>query len=115
MVNAMVAAPDHTGGGGGGGSSRGNANNKDKELRGLDKELIEKINNLVVNTGEQVTFDNIAGLEHAKEAVHELVILPMIRPDLFTGLLVHPRGLLLFVGSRGTFKLCLVTLTGLVS
>jgi hypothetical protein len=88
----------------GGGGSGGNANEDEElpeELRGLDKELIEKINNEIVDTGEQVTFDDIAGLKHAKETVNELVIMPMIRPDLFTGLRACPKGLLLF-GPPGT-------------
>ena len=65
-------------------------------LRGLDKELIEKINNQIVNNGEEVTLDQIAGLENAKETVHQLVIWPMKRPDLFTGLRDTPKRLLLF-------------------
>jgi len=71
-------------------------------LRGLDKELIEKINNQIVNNGEEVTLDQIAGLENAKETVHQLVTYPMKRPDLFTGLRACPKGLLLF-GPPGMF------------
>lgn len=81
------------------GGNGGNANEDEElpeELRGLDKELIEKINNEVVDSGEQVTFNDIAGLKHAKATVNELVIMPMKRPDLFTGLRACPKGLLLF-------------------
>lgn len=87
-----------------GGGNIGSGKDDDElpeELRGLDKELIEKINNEIVDSGEQVTFDDIAGLKHAKETVNELVIMPMIRPDLFTGLRACPKGLLLF-GPPGT-------------
>lgn len=76
-----------------------------EELRGLDKELIEKINNEIVDNGQKVTFDDIAGLENAKNTVNELVIYPMKRPDLFTGLRACPKGLLLF-GPPGTGKIC---------
>ncbi|KAL7434235.1 hypothetical protein ACHAXH_005268 [Discostella pseudostelligera] len=89
-----------------GGGNIGSGKDDDElpeELRGLDKELIEKINNEIVDSGEQVTFDDIAGLKHAKETVNELVIMPMIRPDLFTGLRACPKGLLLF-GPPGTGK-----------
>jgi hypothetical protein len=82
-----------------GGGNGGNANEDEElpeELRGLDKELIEKINNEIVDSGEQVTFNDIAGLKHAKATVNELVIMPMKRPDLFTGLRACPKGLLLF-------------------
>ena len=87
--------------GGGNGGSGKDDEELPEELRGLDKELIEKINNEIVDSGEQVTFDDIAGLKHAKETVNELVIMPMIRPDLFTGLRACPKGLLLF-GPPGT-------------
>ena len=46
--------------------------------------------------GQKITFDDIAGLENAKETVHQLVIWPMKRPDLFTGLRATPKRLLLF-------------------
>ncbi|KAK1743196.1 fidgetin-like protein [Skeletonema marinoi] len=87
-------------------SSNSNGNNDEElpeELRGLDKELIEKINNEIVDDGQKVTFDDIAGLENAKNTVNELVIYPMKRPDLFTGLRACPKGLLLF-GPPGTGK-----------
>ena len=70
-------------------------------LQGLDKEFIEKINSEIVNSGEEVAFDDIAGLQNAKDTVNELVIMPMLRPDLFTGLREQPKGLLLF-GPPGT-------------
>ena len=57
-----------------------------EELKGLDKELIAKIENEIVDSGEPVTFSDIAGLKDAKQTVLELVCWPMKRPDLFTGL-----------------------------
>lgn len=74
-----------------------------EELKGLDKELIEKIQNEIMESGETVTFDDIAGLDDAKNTVQELVCWPMKRPDLFTGLRRGPNGLLLF-GPPGTGK-----------
>jgi fidgetin-like protein 1 len=72
-------------------------------LKGLDKELVEKIENEILDSGDKVTFDDIAGLEHAKATVQELVCWPMKRPDLFTGLRRGPNGLLLY-GPPGTGK-----------
>mmetsp|Transcript_24418 Transcript_24418/g.52782 ORF Transcript_24418/g.52782 Transcript_24418/m.52782 type:complete len:577 (-) Transcript_24418:859-2589(-) len=90
-------------GSGSGSGGRVETNNEElpEELSGCDKELVEKINNEIVDSGQKVTFDDIAGLENAKKTVYEMVILPMKRPDLFTGLRACPKGMLLF-GPPGT-------------
>jgi SpoVK/Ycf46/Vps4 family AAA+-type ATPase len=72
-------------------------------LRGLDKELIQKITSEILQSGDPITFQDIAGLEHAKQTVIELICWPMKRPDLFTGLRKAPNGLLLY-GPPGTGK-----------
>lgn len=54
-----------------------------------------------MESGDTVTFDDIAGLEDAKQTVQEVVCWPMKRPDLFTGLRRAPNGLLLY-GPPGT-------------
>jgi len=74
-----------------------------EELKGLDRELITKIENEIVDNGESITFMDIAGLNDAKQTIMELVCWPMKRPDLFTGLRRGPNGLLLF-GPPGTGK-----------
>lgn len=38
----------------------------------------------------------VAGLEHAKKCVTEMVIWPLLRPDIFKGCRSPGRGLLLF-------------------
>jgi len=74
-----------------------------EKLRGCDPKLIEMIENEIVDRGQPVTFDDIAGLAEAKQGVYELVCWPMKRPELFTGLRSLPKGLLLF-GPPGTGK-----------
>ena len=76
---------------------------EDERLRGLDPVLIERIENEIMHRGQLVSFDDIAGLESAKKTVREMIVLPILRPDLFTGLRALPKGLLMF-GPPGTGK-----------
>ena len=73
------------------------------ELAHLDRNLVDKIESDIVVRGQVVSFDDIAGLERAKECVRELICWPMTRPDIFIGLRSLPKGLLLF-GPPGTGK-----------
>lgn len=75
----------------------------DERLKGIDEKLIEMIRNEIMDSGALVTWDDVAGLEHAKKIIKEIVVLPMLRPDIFTGLRRPPKGMLLF-GPPGTGK-----------
>jgi SpoVK/Ycf46/Vps4 family AAA+-type ATPase len=50
-----------------------------------------------------VSWDDIAGLEHAKAVVQEVAVWPLLAPALFRGARAVPRGILLF-GPPGTGK-----------
>ncbi|XP_010273377.1 PREDICTED: ATPase family AAA domain-containing protein 1 isoform X2 [Nelumbo nucifera] len=51
-----------------------------------------------------VEFDSIGGLEDIKKSLFELVILPLRRPDLFSGKLLRPQKGVLLYGPPGTGK-----------
>ncbi|CAN4111644.1 unnamed protein product [Withania somnifera] len=70
---------------------------------GHDPKLVDMINSVIVDRSPSVKWEDIAGLEKAKQALLEMVILPTKRKDLFTGLRRPARGLLLF-GPPGTGK-----------
>ncbi|KAJ3107324.1 hypothetical protein HDU96_007939 [Phlyctochytrium bullatum] len=75
----------------------------DERLRNIDPKMVEAIMNEIMEKGKAVTWDDIAGLEHAKATIQEVVVWPMLRPDIFTGIRGPPKGLLLF-GPPGTGK-----------
>eukprot|EP00126_Sphaerothecum_destruens_P001771 Sdes_comp15193_c0_seq2m4014 len=65
--------------------------------------MVELISNEIMDHGPPIEWDDIAGLEFAKATIMEIVVWPMLRPDIFTGLRGPPKGILLF-GPPGTGK-----------
>eukprot|EP00158_Paraphelidium_tribonemae_P008205 Partr_v1_DN28505_c1_g1_i9_m73225 putative Vps4 C terminal oligomerisation domain len=68
----------------------------DERLRNIDPKMIETIENEIMDIGNEIQWDDIAGLHHAKKSIQEVVIWPMQRPDIFSGLRSAPKGILLF-------------------
>ncbi|ESQ32767.1 hypothetical protein EUTSA_v10003791mg [Eutrema salsugineum] len=74
-----------------------------EKLRNLEPRLLEHVSNEIMDRDPNVRWDDIAGLEHAKKCVTEMVIWPLLRPDIFKGCRSPGKGLLLF-GPPGTGK-----------
>ncbi|CAB3991063.1 spastin isoform X2 [Paramuricea clavata] len=72
-------------------------------LKNIDSKIASRILDEVVQNSPDVTFDDVAGMENAKRLLQEIVILPALRPELFTGLRAPARGLLLY-GPPGNGK-----------
>ncbi|XP_004389210.1 fidgetin-like protein 1 [Trichechus manatus latirostris] len=75
----------------------------DERLKNLEPKMIELIMNEIMDHGPPVNWEDIAGVEFAKTTIKEIVVWPMLRPDIFTGLRGPPKGILLF-GPPGTGK-----------
>lgn len=80
-----------------------NSNNNNKSKDNESNQLKDKILNEIVQTTNDISWDDIVGLEQVKQSINEIVLWPLMRPDIFTGLRNPPRGLLLF-GPPGTGK-----------
>jgi SpoVK/Ycf46/Vps4 family AAA+-type ATPase len=71
--------------------------------KGVDENAAKQVFNEIVVEGDEVHWDDVAGLDAAKKALKEAVVYPFLRPDLFMGLREPARGMLLF-GPAGTGK-----------
>ncbi|XP_023305328.1 spastin isoform X2 [Lucilia cuprina] len=87
----------------GSGQSNSGSNTPSVSVKGVEQKLVQIILDEIVEGGAKVEWSDIAGQEVAKQALQEMVILPAVRPELFTGLRAPAKGLLLF-GPPGNGK-----------
>jgi len=76
----------------------------------IDKDLVDFVERDIIDSGPQVKWDDIAGLEDAKHIIKEAVVLPMLMPDFFKGIRRPWRGVMLY-GPPGTGKTLLAKAT----
>ncbi|ADM12590.1 AAA ATPase proteasome regulatory subunit YTA6 [Encephalitozoon intestinalis ATCC 50506] len=69
----------------------------------VESYIVDRIRNEILEKVMDIGWDDIIGLKDVKKTINEIVLWPMQRPDLFTGLRGPPKGLLLF-GPPGTGK-----------
>ena len=98
-------------GGGDGGRARRHASALREELRSRHEQSLESLktltpyelsiasNNLIDPSCLTVNFADVGGMDEIKSEVYDLVVMPLMRPDLFvsnSGLVSPPKGTLLY-------------------
>jgi len=61
-----------------------------------EQEMIDMISGTIVTESPDIRWKQIAGLENCKQALREAIVLPMLKPELFTGARKPWAGILLF-------------------
>ena len=81
-----------------------NQNNVNKNIhQEEDSEMDAKVESEIMITNPGIKFSDIIGMQEMKKTLYEIIIVPSIRPDFFTGIRKPQRGILLF-GPPGTGK-----------
>ena len=84
--------------------SNNNDPNKQKSLHDKEEDAMdEKVMSEIMSKNPGVKFSDIIGMKEMKQTLYEIIVVPTIRPDLFTGIRKPQRGILLF-GPPGTGK-----------
>ena len=84
-------------------NNQNNKNNPKSIHQEEESQMDAKIESEIMQSNPGVKFSDIIGMEEMKKILYEVIVVPSIRPDLFTGILKPQRGILLF-GPPGTGK-----------
>lgn len=90
-------------GGSANGKKDGNGEDGEDGVDAETKKLRAGLSSAILSETPNVSWDDVAGLQTAKDALKEAVILPIRHPHLFTGKRTPWRGILLY-GPPGTGK-----------
>jgi SpoVK/Ycf46/Vps4 family AAA+-type ATPase len=86
-------------------STNSNAKQREREktvhgdedvMKGIDPSLVVTVERDIIHRSTGVSFDDVVGLDDAKRLLKEAVTLPLLLPEMFTGLREPWRGVLLF-------------------
>ena len=84
-----------------------NANNNQTNQKNIhdaeEDAMDQKVESEIMVKNPKVKFSDIIGMEEMKQTLYEIIVVPTIRPDLFTGIRKPQRGILIF-GPPGTGK-----------
>ena len=84
--------------------NQNNKNNTQKNIHDAEEDAMDqKIESEIMVKNPKVKFSDIIGMQEMKQTLYEIIVVPTIRPDLFTGIRKPQRGILLF-GPPGTGK-----------
>ena len=62
-----------------------------------EQEMIDQISGTIESESPDIKWNDIAGLENCKQALREAIVLPMLKPELFTGARKPWAGILLWL------------------
>ncbi|GAG80950.1 unnamed protein product, partial [marine sediment metagenome] len=74
----------------------GTPEGEEGEYTAEEQEIIDSISGTILTESPNVTWDDIAGLAGSKQALREAIVLPIMKPNLFTGARKPWSGILLF-------------------
>ena len=76
---------------------------KKDETSKVDPEITKTLNESILDSAPDIHWDDISGLSEVKKVLQETIVLPTLRPDIFSGLYAPSKGILLY-GPPGTGK-----------